>query len=738
MTSSEPKAGFDAVPAADDDDKCDTDASEVTERAKSFRTRRIISLAACAVVLMLAALRVQKEPTNTDLASDSVEKVIVSASESIDNMTATNTTTSTITVTTTTTTPEPPSWLQQGSLYVQCCKVVKSYGVVPGLKDGTDLGQANSKMRNWWANNKCDDVVGDETSYNPKQCDVAASTAQCCQVAKDWKIEGNTSWGWAIKFQGVQKWWNSEQCEQWFGEGGTYDSPICQQVDEVLTNSSGGKELGVCLPLFRAPERPKWATQHNGVALQDTCFLGDNKTFHAFIIGDWGGMYGPSGIEAAKHLSHRHERGQGFVFPIDQNPQLRVRDQMRGRASWADPDYILNVGDNFYWAGIEDWCGAADFTTPYSHGGTGVPRTNQFKNFYEDVYTGEGLDGKQWLGVLGNHDYGGWMFNHAWDQMIGYTWSDWSSGKWFTPSQYWRSTVRYPDFSVDYYFLDTNVYDALDPYNGSPHNLCNMGKMGGGASCPNGPANVWSCPAWFKDLWEKQKDWLNEEVPKSNADWRIIVTHFPPYFNLGEWQWLAKHFKIDLIITGHRHSQFVRKPGDKSTLIWPDWGANAWSAGFTDFLDPVSWVVSGGGGGVTSEHAPDYGGNDDQYGFMDLTLSKEILKVEAISHTGITRHTIEIGHVWNNSATTSTATPSTANCSNASTNPDATETETETESTTPIAITNETAATTPIVFTDETADTTLISTETAVTTAIEPSEGRNDIIRWLKASMPWR
>jgi hypothetical protein len=367
-------------------------------------------------------------------------------------------------------------------------------------------------------------------------------------------------------------------------------------------------------------------------------------------------MYGQSGIEAAKHLGHRFERGQGFVYPIDVHPQLLVRDQMKARAKTSNPDYILNVGDNFYWAGIEDKCGAADITKLYSNGGTGVEKVNQFQAFFEEVYNGPGLDGKQWLGVLGNHDFGGWLFSHAWDQMIGYTWSTESTGRWMTPALYWRSHVRYPDFTVDYYFLDTNVWDAMDPHNYSPHNICGIQHNPGGAQCPGGLNSIWACPAWFKDLWKKQKDWLEEVVPLSTADWRIVVTHFPPYFGMDDWKWLANRHQFDLIVTGHRHSQFTRTVGDKSQLIWPDWGKEAYKAGFTDFLDPISWVVSGGGGGVTSEHAPAYDGNDDQYGFMDLTLSKESLTVEAITHSGVQRRKIVVGHVFNHTSTTSTTT----------------------------------------------------------------------------------
>merc|ERR1712241_1155993 len=88
-------------------------------------------------------------------------------------------------------------------------------------------------------------------------------------------------------------------------------------------------------------------------------------------------------------------------------------------------------------------------------------QTNQFQVGFEPVYSGPGLDGKPWLGVLGNHDYGGYRFDQGWDQLIGYTWGN--SGRWVMPAQYWRATVHYPEFAVDYFFLDNNVFDAAEP-----------------------------------------------------------------------------------------------------------------------------------------------------------------------------------------------------------------------------------------------------------------------------------
>ena len=42
---------------------------------------------------------------------------------------------------------------------------------------------------------------------------------------------------------------------------------------------------------------------------------------------------------------------------VDDNPQILVANAFKARAALKDPQYILNVGDNFYWGGIEKTCG---------------------------------------------------------------------------------------------------------------------------------------------------------------------------------------------------------------------------------------------------------------------------------------------------------------------------------------------------------------------------------------------
>jgi len=212
-----------------------------------------------------------------------------------------------------------------------------------------------------------------------------------------------------------------------------------------------------------------------------------------------------------------------------------------------------------------------------------------------------------------------------------------------TPALYYSVKVWYHNFALDLIFMDTNVFDAMDPSDPSQHNICSASKNAEGASCePVGPTSVWDCPYWFKGLWEKQKEWLDEIVPTMTGDWRIVVTHFPPYWGSDDWVEISKKHELDLIITGHRHSQHIYVNDDQGEQIWPDDPAKL----MTDFLNLTAYFVSGGGGGITSERKPEGSGEDDEYGFMDMVITKDLIKVEALSHGGQTRRVATIKHEY--------------------------------------------------------------------------------------------
>jgi predicted phosphodiesterase len=300
---------------------------------------------------------------------------------------------------------------------------------------------------------------------------------------------------------------------------------------------------------------------------------------------------------------------------VDSTPQQFVAERMREVAYSSRPDFVINVGDSFYPGGIDDHCDVRSRERAFD--------SLQFKYIFERMYGGSGLDGKEWWGVLGNHDYGGFRYNKAWDQLIFYTWHA-LDGRWLLPALYWSRRVDYGDFTADFFFIDTNKNDAGPPNLEQEHNICSYEHNKGDLSCGLwGLTDPSECHKWFADLFEEQKPWLEKELAASDATWQIIVTHYPPNFQPSMNELLkpmSDKYDVDLILTGHTHRQEVhyKEP---------------------PFFD-TAWVVSGGGGGIGSESVPNMYGADDQYGFMDLTISRDHIVIEAHSHGGVQGETI--------------------------------------------------------------------------------------------------
>jgi len=506
----------------------------------------------------------------------------------------------------------------------------------------------------------------------------------------------------------LQLWecWEDNLAQQWFVGDGAWVA-----ADKVFSPPAVKLLPTACPDHFILPKAPWTAVQYNGIALPDVCIAGGGpgRDHHVFLIGDWGGVLSDKGLRPADHRSKKfgnHHRN--FIFGADDFAQQRVAEQMARRASWALPDYVINVGDNFYWGGV----GTDKDGSSYGRGQGNVCGTQppcvaepslQFQKIYEDIYRGPGLDGKPWLGVLGNHDYGGWKFNAAWDQAIGYSWS---SERWLTPAQYWQAKVWYPDFSVDYFFVDTNFVDALIPGSDEGHNLCSIEHNPKSGGCKTtGPASVDECFGWFAKLWADQMEWLEKVLGQSVADWQILVTHFPPTFALQNFTYLQDKFGIDLFISGHTHKQEVH--GEDEEAI----------------LGGCPYLISGGGGGITSEGLPAADGLDDMYGFMDLTLSKEVIKVEAISHGGQLRVAKRVHRrlpATTTSTRTATMTTATSTATTATTTSSTTRTLTaSTTSTTTSSSSSRTSTRTTLTSTTLTSTT--ISTTTITTTTITTS-----------------
>lgn len=323
---------------------------------------------------------------------------------------------------------------------------------------------------------------------------------------------------------------------------------------------------------------------------------------HVFAIGDWGTLL-------PGHFTAPNNRPTGtknkcpdkceYVRGIDDRAQLLVASAMRARAARSNPQYVLNAGDSFYWGGITQPCGRG-YASPNGH------TMREFAYVWQSVYGS--LTNKPWISALGNHDYGGYMFTMAWDQQIAYSHTN---PNWVMPARYFSRKMNHPGFTVEYFVIDSNAYDAKDPGEDPEHNICGDAHNIPGASCASigGPSSTRHCKEWFWSSYRTQQRWMERRLAASTADWQVVVTHFPCHHDSGWYQMLHARYGLDLLVTGHRHAQELHNIG-----------------GLTCF-------VTGGGGGITSERAP-HGENTNQYGFFDLTLSREAIKLESVNLHG--------------------------------------------------------------------------------------------------------
>jgi len=426
-----------------------------------------------------------------------------------------------------------------------------------------------------------------------------------------------------------------------------YASQAQEEVGAV-TAAEGAENRTEVLGARSGVAPPRSAFQYNGISWPEmTASVTPGQEVHFFAIGDWGGMDGalepPDGLPrmitypgghlpgphvfprsrlACGHtaLTNCYFKGEkycspscGFAPGVDDRAQLLVAEQMKKRAAKHNPQFFLNVGDNFYWGGIAKNCGH-----PMNH--IHPATRHQFQTIFEDVYRGPGIDGKPWFSVLGNHDWGGRMFTAGWDQQIAYTWA---SDRWLMPAAYWHQRVNFPGYAADIYMVDTNFHDAKPTHQSTATNICGTWNPQG-ASCGSagGPRSAESCKDWFHALWQEEQAWLEHKLSQSSAAWQIVVTHFPCHETPQYWRSLHEAHGLDLLVTGHRHDQELYKAHSGS-------------------LGGLTCFVTGGGGGISSEESPvprtlTHGWRHvgAQYGFFYMTITKDVIKVESIDYTG--------------------------------------------------------------------------------------------------------
>merc|ERR1719195_1044915 len=228
-------------------------------------------------------------------------------------------------------------------------------------------------------------------------------------------------------------------------------------------------------------------------------------------------------------------------------------------------------------------------------------------------------------------------FQSAWDAQIFHTWN---STTWRMPGAFWMQRIQFNGFSMEIFNIDSNAYDAKPLGEDEKHNICQDWGPQPGIDCGNIDMNLHTCRDRLNHLLDEGVKMIKERLEEEKATWTFVNTHFHTlitHWGPEELKGLREKGLIDFVFVGHAHIQ--------ETMT--GWGGvdNAWNH-----------VISGGGGGVTSDNCPKYGGWDEAYGYVYFTATKDQLVWEMRGHGGFTgevqiqkRCTVEKGMEGNNS-----------------------------------------------------------------------------------------
>lgn len=368
----------------------------------------------------------------------------------------------------------------------------------------------------------------------------------------------------------------------------------------------------------------------NGYKYPPMCI--DEETAVVFGLGDWGGAYKNNkwtyGRGAAGDNTH-HKAYKYNDNGLDRTAQLDVAKQFARRARQRKPYFVINVGDSFYWGGFEEeGCsqGAHDIKPAFD--------SRRWKDVFENMYDLPHPKRKSeqipWLGVLGNHDFGGLHMDSGWDHLIYYTYNP-NNKRWRIPGLYWSQFVQYRHFGIELFFMDGNHLNARPIGVDTSHNICqNKQPPANGVCHPSGMPKLEhassQCEKWFRDLYRQQLTWLADGLKTSVADYTAIVVHYPSNCIDPHIANLIQTYGVDLCIVGHTHWQVM---GQGEPIWRPKDGSHCTPK--TPCDAPLT-IVTGGGGGISAEiQATKYG---LQYGFTDLEFTMDTMTAKFVNQEG--------------------------------------------------------------------------------------------------------
>lgn len=192
--------------------------------------------------------------------------------------------------------------------------------------------------------------------------------------------------------------------------------------------------------------------------------------------------------------------------------QKSVAEAMVSVARTSRPDFVISVGDNFYSAGVNS---VAD---------------SEWSESFEKVYADAALQ-CPWYAILGNHDRSGNTQAQTDYKQV--------DDRWNMPAAYYvHSEAIGEKDTADFFFLDTTPIARI---------------------ATNGPDA------------RKQLKWLDAQLAKSRASWKIVVGHHPVFSSgkhgntlplVEHLQPILERHRVHIYFSGHDHDlEYLQKNG---------------------------------------------------------------------------------------------------------------------------------------------------------------------------------
>ncbi|VDM53291.1 unnamed protein product [Angiostrongylus costaricensis] len=242
------------------------------------------------------------------------------------------------------------------------------------------------------------------------------------------------------------------------------------------------------------------------------------NSLRAIIVGDTGGLP---------------------VYPYYTYAQSKVAGAMTDLAMRKNVQFIINVGDNFYFTGVSN------------------EYDKRFESTFEDIYSTDALQ-VPWYTIAGNHDH----FGNVSAQL---TYTKYSR-KWHFPNLYYKLSFRVNGTIVDILMLDTVMLcgNTADVENGGLVDL-----LWNGSHDPEGPSDF--------NKADHQWKWIERHLNASSAEYLFlfghypihsISTHGPTHCLVEKLDPLLKRYNVSAYFCGHDHTlQHIVYPGDANHLI---------------------------------------------------------------------------------------------------------------------------------------------------------------------------